>query len=374
MKKRGIYMISAAALTALFHLLAPHRPLMTAVASFTLCIRQALARFFSPLPFSAAEALICAALLFLFIYIICALVSFVRGCGRRRRILLGRLSFLIAAAETVYLLLCLFLGASYYAESFQAKSGLRPAPSTVGELYAVTDYFAGKLGETYMLVPRDENGLFAASLDGIFASAPDIYRGAEEEYAFLALKDVPPKRVLFSRLMSRFNYTGFYFPFTGEANINTDAPACLIPSTIAHEMAHQRGVASEQDANFCAVLACTLSGDPVYEYSGWLMGYIHLCSALYGYDRDGYREICSSLPEPVLADLRANNAYWKAFETRSAEISGRIYDAFLKSYGQELGVHSYGAVVDLLIARYLPVLRTGEAQNVPGEGLSSASQ
>lgn len=356
MKKRGIYMISAAALTALFHLLSPLKKLMTSVAAFTLRIRQALARAFSLLPFSAAEALLCAALIFLFIYIICAAVSLIRGRGRRRRILLGRLSFLIAAAETIYLLLCLFLGASYYSESFQDKSGLRPAPSSVGELYALTDYFAERLRDTHMQVPRDENGLFSASLDGIFASAPEIYRGAEECFAFLYLKDVPPKKVLFSRLMSRFNYTGFYFPFTGEANINIDAPACLIPSTIAHEMAHQRGIASEQDANFCAVLACTLSGDPVYEYSGWLMGYIHLCSALYRYDRDGYYEIYSSLPDPVLADLRANNAYWHSFDTKSAEISEKVYDTFLKSYGQELGVHSYGAVVDLLIAWYLPEL------------------
>ena len=36
-----------------------------------------------------------------------------------------------------------------------------------------------------------------------------------------------------------------------------DAPACLIPSTIAHELSHQRGIASEQECNFLAVLAST---------------------------------------------------------------------------------------------------------------------
>ena len=54
----------------------------------------------------------------------------------------------------------------------------------------------------------------------------------------------------------------------------------------------------------------------------------------------------------MLADLRANNAYWRSFETKSAEISEKIYDSFLKSYGQDSGIHSYGAVVDLLIAWY----------------------
>ena len=63
--------------------------------------------------------------------------------------------------------------------------------------------------------------------------------------------------MFFSRVMSAMNFTGVYFAFTGESNINVDAPACLIPSTIAHELSHQRGIASEQECNFLAVLAST---------------------------------------------------------------------------------------------------------------------
>ena len=36
----------------------------------------------------------------------------------------------------------------------------------------------------------------------------------------------------------------------------------------------------------------------------------------------------------------------------------QVYDSFLKSYGQDLGVRSYGAVVDLLVAYYDGVLLT----------------
>ena len=63
---------------------------------------------------------------------------------------------------------------------------------------------------------------------------------------------------------------GFFFPFTGEANLNVDSPECLLPATIAHELAHVRGVAPEQTANFVAILACDTSGDPLYAYSGYL--------------------------------------------------------------------------------------------------------
>ena len=37
-------------------------------------------------------------------------------------------------------------------------------------------------------------------------------------------------------------------------------------------------------------------------------------------------------------------------ESESAKVTEKVYDTMLKSYGQELGVRSCGAVVDLLIA------------------------
>ena len=63
--------------------------------------------------------------------------------------------------------------------------------------------------------------------------------------------------------------------------LNVDCPACLIPETIAHEMAHQRMVASELEANFVGIAACVTCGDTVFQYSGYLAGLIQLCNALY---------------------------------------------------------------------------------------------
>ena len=125
------------------------------------------------------------------------------------------------------------------------------------DLTAVTAWFAENLAQTADQVPRDEAGTFNASLNEIFAGSTDIYQGAEDLFPFLEFEDRAPKRMFFSRVMSAMNFTGVYFAFTGESNINVDAPACLIPSTIAHELSHQRGIASEQECNFLAVLAST---------------------------------------------------------------------------------------------------------------------
>ena len=352
LKKRYVYLILMLVLIGIFHACAGVRPVMNAIADATLDLRQGLGKAAALLPFSAAEALCCLGILILLAWLTWTIVSVCRAGSGRLFLLWRRVSLLLAVLLTLYLLLCLFLGASYRADSFREKSGLWGRPTDVDSLYDTTARFAEGLRETADLVPRDEEGRFAVPLDEVFSRSTEIYRGAEALFPFLRLEDRQPKRAFFSRLMSRFNYTGFYFPFTGEANINIDPPPCLIPATMAHEMAHQRGVASEQEANFVAVLACLESGDPLYVYSGWLFGYVHLCNALYKADADRYFALAATLPESVKADLWANNEYWARFETKAAKVSEKVYDTMLKSYGQELGVRSYGAVVDLLIAWY----------------------
>ena len=174
-------------------------------------------------------------------------------------------------------------------------------------------------------------------------------------FRFCALRagERRPKAFRCSDALSAIGFTGFFFPFTGEANLNVDSPAAWLPSTICHELAHLRGVASEQECNFIAILAATRSDDPAYRYSGWLLGYIYLANALYRYAPDRWQAIRETLPESVVADIRANNAYWAQFEGPVSTAWDRVYDSFLKGYGDADGVQSYGTVVDLLLAYYL---------------------
>ncbi len=352
LRKRYILISASAVLILLFHLLSGHRKLMNALAEGTLPLRQALGRICSVFPFSVAELLCTLGVLALIAWLVWTVVSVLR-CRPRLLTFWKRLSLLLAVALILYLLLCILLGASYRGDSFQDRSGLRGVPQSVETLREVTEFFTERLAASASTVPRSADGTFAVPQSEIFDAAGEIYRGAEKRFPLLTLRDVTPKRAFYSRLMSAFNYTGFYFPYTGEATINVDPPDNLLPATIAHEMAHQRGVASEQEANFVAVLACTESGVAAYEYSGWLFGFIHLGNALYRWDPDTYFTLASRLPEEVWADLNANREYWARFETKAAEVSDKVYDTMLKSYGQSMGVQSYGAVVDLLLAWYL---------------------
>ena len=237
-------------------------------------LEQQLGRFWGQISWCSAAELLTALLL---AGCVLWLIWTVAGLLRRRdgRAFGRRLLALAAVLLWLWCGFCWMWNAAYYASSFQEKSGLRVQPYPVETLIQVTALFAQRAAEFSTQVERDENGRFAVSRDEILARGPEVYENVVREYPFLALEgQTAAKPIFFSRLQSRLGFTGVYFPFTGEANVNVDAPVCLLPATVAHEMAHQRMVASEQEANFVGILAAVTSGDPVYQYSGYLMGLI----------------------------------------------------------------------------------------------------
>ena len=121
---------------------------------------------------------------------------------------------------------------------------------------------------------------------------------------------------------------------------------------VCHEMAHQRGITAEEECNFIGILAAIRSDCAAYRYSGWLTGFGYLSNALYSADRDAWQIIRDSLPETVVADLRADNAYWSQFRGTVSQLSDKVYDGFLKSNGDTDGAKSYGVVTDLLVAYF----------------------
>lgn len=353
-RNRGLHrwLLSCGAVLALFFLLRGSRSAMNAlVYGVTLPLEQCFARACAALPFSVAELLYALAAA-LAVILLALFVRCLVRTKKKGRALYRCALFALDLALTVYAAFCLLWGANYYADDFCDKSGLSPQPVAYEDLLAVTEYFAQNLARASSDVPRGVDGSFDADRAAILAYADSVYDCLYDEFPFLDMPDHTPKGVYFSRVMSAMNFTGFYFPFTGESNVNMDSPAFLLASTSAHELAHQRGIASEQQCNFLAVLACTRCDNAVYNYAGWMLGYIHLSNALYRADAEAWQRVRGSLPDTVLADLRANSAYWAQYKGVTATVTQSLNDAMIRSYGDTLGTRSYGAVVDLLVTYY----------------------
>lgn len=335
-----------AALIGLFYLVRGNQAWMEVWVLHVIApVEQCLGRFWSFLPFSAAELLVTLAGAWLLLYPLRALWK--KEFKRRVIPWLAVLLWLWCGLDWMW-------NAAYYAKSFSQRSGLAPQPYTVEELALTTAYFAQNAAALSSQVQRDEAGHFAESQRDYFDRGPELYQNLEREFPCLRMKSVKTKPMyLWSKLQSDLGFTGVYFPFTGEANVNIDAPACLRPAVIAHEMAHQRMVASELEANFVGVVACTSCDDLTFQYSGYLTGLIQLCNALYSASPDAWYDIAGRTFTPELAvDWKDNNDYWSALESPAEDMAGDVYDSFLKKNDQELGIRSYGACVDLLVNYY----------------------
>lgn len=316
-----------------------------------------MSKLCSHFAFSAAELVYAAAILGLAAYLLWCVYRLIRFPEKLWQ--LYRLVLTLAMAGAIFWAgLSVMWTPCYYAPGFAEQSGVDDGPLELEELETVTRWFAALASEYADEVPRDENGACTTDRASVLDRAAGVFEGAAELYPFLDGEALRPKPIHFSRIMSYLDFTGFFFPMTGEANLNMDSPVFLLPSTSQHEIAHQRGVAMEQECNFVAVLSCLESEYADFRYAGAALAYIYLGNALAGADYEAYTEIYYSLSETVRADFRAQSAYWDEFRDSAAQkASNTVYDSFLKSNGQELGMQSYGACVDLLVHYYIDEAR-----------------
>lgn len=162
------------------------------------------------------------------------------------------------------------------------------------------------------------------------------------------------KKAVFPGWGDYMGYLAFYQPMTGEAIVRADLPAWTLPYTIAHEMAHQLGYASETEANFIAYIVATESGDPILRYSMLLQMFTYaqdaqllLIAGNKGFDawEAQIKKNKSLLSPEVLKDRASIRDFFAARSGKHIEASSKLYDQFLKWNHQASGLASYQDVL-----------------------------
>ena len=119
-------------------------------------------------------------------------------------------------------------------------------------------------------------------------------------------------------------------------------------------MAHQRGIARENEANFIAYLVCIASDDPFMQYSGYLSMYEYLVAPLYSASPELYQKLTAGLDIRVRYDLQCYSQFFDKYRDNvAADVSDTVNDTYLKIQGTAEGSRSYGMVVDLAVAYHL---------------------
>lgn len=157
------------------------------------------------------------------------------------------------------------------------------------------------------------------------------------------------KRLLISPLLHRAGLSGFYAPFTGEANVNRSVPGVALPQVIAHEKAHQRAIAPEDEANFLGWWAAVCAPDPRARYSAHVFAQRQLLRTLLRHDREAAEALLEMRLPGVQRDVDDLSAYWEIARGRAARFTRAVNDAYLKTNRVEEGVAAYGGSVELLL-------------------------
>lgn len=313
-------------------------------------IMQPVSLFTGLFPFSVAEIALILLVIFVPVRLVYRIIQSVR---QHDWSYLFRFFANIAMIGSLWFFIQVFVwNINYERFSFAENAQIEVRDSSVDELYDLCKQLIADTNALRQHVKEDENGVMM--IEGGFASiskrSAQAYEELEMQYPFLSGSYGRPKPVLLSRLMSHTNIIGIYSCVTGEANVDTDIPHMEIPSTTLHEMAHQRGFAREDEANYIAYLACMAHPDPDFKYSGSVLALQYSMNALYSVNPDLYFELFKSYGEGFLRDLRSENEYWKQFQGLTKQVANKFNDTYLKMNGQTDGVQSYGRMVDLLLA------------------------
>ena len=243
---------------------------------------------------------------------------------------------------------------SYRGSRLDVKMGLDKREVSAQELKTTAEILAAKLSEDIdeIVFTEDGSSVMPYSYAEMGDKLMDAYASACEKYDFIQPLRSNIKRIMLSEPMTYTHISGVYTFFTGEANLNVNYPNYTLPYTAAHEFAHQRGIAREDEANFVAFLVCIESDDAYIRYCAYLNLYEYVANALYSASPEYYAQVYYDLPLCVRREMKAYSEFFEKYrDSVASEVSGAVNDTFLTINGTE-GTKSYGMVVDLAVAYY----------------------
>ena len=249
---------------------------------------------------------------------------------------------------------------NHYAAPLSEEIGLEVKEYSVEELYESTEYYLLKASEYSTLIERDEDyHARRQDFEELSVIAGSSYLDLSEKYPVFKGSSRPVKKFsLIGEYLLYNGIIGMFMPVTGEASVPYNVPILPLPFTMCHEAAHRLGIASEQEANFCAFLACISSNDERFLYSGYYSAFSYCFSSLYAADQEKALELYETHKEDpsvqlIFLDRKDTRDAYSRYDSPLQEISDDINDTYLKTFSQESGIRSYGEVTDYLIAWYL---------------------
>ncbi|MGI6755898.1 MAG: DUF3810 domain-containing protein [Atopobiaceae bacterium] len=319
--------------------------------TFCRAVAAMLAELLEPVPFAVWD-------IFLAGFIVVALV-WLLVLALRKKSLMRWVSWVVLVVSLNLAGFTLWAN-NHFAEPLSQDMGLVVSTYSKDELAEATSYYLGRAAQLAPEQQRTDDGsLTVPNFEEVAAKAGKAYEPLGQRWdVFADGSDAPAKKLLvWGRPLLMSGYVGMFWPTMAEAGVPEQCAAADMGFIMCHELAHRLSIASEEEANFAAYAACSESDDSYLKYSGEFNAFSYCISALAQEDSAAAQAVIDSVaatyPEGVqmvLQDREETIAHYDTLETSFQVMGDSVNDTYLKSFGEDSGVHSYGLVVDYLIS------------------------
>ena len=246
----------------------------------------------------------------------------------------------------IYFFFMITWGILYYRQPITTLLGYDTSPVTTEELKQLCEDLVEQTNETRSKLQDSE--IDETTNSTIFLKAPQGFTNTGLSY--LNYSDPSIKMATGSVLLAYMGTGGIYTFWSGEANVNKVQAIHDLPEVALHEMAHQMGFASEDEASYIAWLVGKNHPDKLFRYSANYNVTWRALGQLWRLDSTYANLLYSKLDSSVYRDLEVSRKRWKPYKNLVQEYVVRpFYGFFLKANGQEEGIMAYDRVVDLIV-------------------------
>jgi hypothetical protein len=274
----------------------------------------------------------------------------------RKRIRTDIVSYILditATLSIVYFVFNLLWGFNYYRVPLHKTLNLE-TDYTTEQLISTTKRFIEKSNELHRTLGFHDTTKIDLpySQKEIFEKSLKVYQNLEKIHPSLGYHPKSIKKSGWSLGLTYMGYSGYYNPFSGEAQVNSLIKNYKFPVVSCHEQAHQLGYAAENEANFIATLA-TLNNDNTYiQYAGYIFALRYCVNEIARRDMDTYHEIIETINPGILASYKEMRDFWQSYKNPFEVVSKVFWDTFLKANNQSNGIMSYSYMVALVVNYY----------------------
>lgn len=259
-----------------------------------------------------------------------------------------RIGFVVFAKRLlwIYIVFNFLWGLNYNRLGIAYQLHIEPKNYSKNEVENLVCDLIEKLNDSRRKIGKDSLPFF--SYQHVYKVADSAYENANIEFPFFKHQHLSAKKSLYTVISHYVGFTGYYNPFSGEAQVSTDLPNILLPYVSTHELAHQLGYANEGEANFVGYLVGSKSDNIYLNYSVYIDLYKYAATELFL--KDFVTSHGWELDSLVRKDFRDIRNFFNKKNNNIAPYMSVLYNQYLLANQQIRGIESYNDVIAFLIA------------------------